>query len=207
MTATILLVRHARHGDVDQRLTGRGGDVPLTAAGRTEAEVLAGQVPTLGASAIHASPQRRARETAEIVGRGLGLPVAVEARLDEVDFGEWTGRSFADLDRDPAWADWNTARGSARPPGGESMGEAQARAVACVGALAAANPGRTLLLVSHADIIRAVVAHVIGLPLDRLLALDIDPASVTTLHVGDWGGRLAGLNHLPAKSAALRAAA
>jgi len=100
-----------------------------------------------------------------------------------------------DLGRDPAWNQWNAARGAASPPGGESMHAATARAVRHIEAAAGEAP---LLCVSHCDIIRGVVAYYLGLATDRLLAFDIDPASLTELLLhGDGSGRVVTLNERP----------
>lgn len=164
--------------------------VPLSAEGLAQADAVARGIGPL--TAVHSSPRERARQTAATIAAAAGTPVETVAELDEIDFGTWAGRSFADLDDDPAWSRWNRARATSTPPDGESMVAAQARAVAHVDRVV--RSGGTVALVSHCDIIRAIVAHVLGLSLDRILSFDIDPASVTTLVAGDWGARVAGLN-------------
>ena len=108
-----------------------------------------------------------------------------------------TGRALDSFADDPAWTAWNTDRGTARIPGGETMAEAQARIVALLDRVATGDDGRTVAIVSHADMIRGAVAHVLGLPLDNLLRFDIGPASVTRIVWGDWGARLLSLNEQP----------
>jgi broad specificity phosphatase PhoE len=176
-------------------LSGRCTGASLTAAGCAQARGLAGQFARSGpVAAIHSSPRLRARETAEAIAARLGLQVELADALDEIDFGEWTGRTFAELDGDPVWAAWNTRRAIARAPAGESMAEAVSRAVMHIDRLASRDLAGAVVCVSHCDIIRGVVAHYVGLGLDRILAFDVDPGSVTTLLVGDWGGRLLTLN-------------
>jgi broad specificity phosphatase PhoE len=114
--------------------------------------------------------------------------------LDELDFGSWMGRSFAELADDPDWYRWNDRRGSASTPGGETMTQATARAVRHIEAVAGAGP---ILCVSHCDIIRGVVAHYLGLDADRLLGFDVDPASLTTVALHGGGGRVIALNERP----------
>lgn len=194
-------MRHCAHDDLGLVLTGRGDGSGLTAAGRAAAAAVADRLPPLGIVAIHASPRLRAQQTAAIVGARLGLPVETVDALDEIDFGAWTGRRFDALADDPAWQQWNGQRSTARTPGGETMAAGVARAFAHVEAVAAAHPGRAVLCVSHADVIRGVVARVLGLGLDDLLRFDIDPGSVSTLVVGGWGGRVAGLNRMHACTA------
>jgi ribonuclease H / adenosylcobalamin/alpha-ribazole phosphatase len=191
MTAKVHLVRHCAHDEVGRVLSGRRAGAPLSAEGRAQAQWLAGQFARgEPIAAIHASPRLRAQETARAIADRLDLQVETVDAIDELDFGEWTGLSFDELDGDPRWQRWNCARGEAQIPGGETMAEAVARAVAHVDAIARQQWAGAVLCVSHCDIIRGVVAHYLGLGLDRLLAFDVDPGSVSTLVVGDWGGRL-----------------
>jgi len=185
------LVRHASHAELGGVLSGRS-EIGLSARGRAQAEGLAHRLARHRLSAIHSSP-RRARETAEAVAKAQGLDVEIVDALDELDFGRWMGLSFARLAGDPGWKRWNDDRATACPPGGESMAAAVERAVGHVEATAAAEKG-AVLIVSHGDIIRGVIAHYLGLPLGRLLAFDVEPASISTLSVGSWGGRLISLN-------------
>jgi broad specificity phosphatase PhoE len=141
--------------------------------------------------AIHSSPRRRTWETAQIVADRQGLDVTISDALDEIDFGAWTGQSFAALESDPRWRRWNEARGSGAPPGGETMAAATARAIDHIVQISADGP---VLCVTHCDIIRGVVAHILGLHADRLLSFDCDPASLTTLVLWNGGGRVVALN-------------
>lgn len=207
---TILLIRHARHADYGNRLSGRS-EAPLTAVGLRQADALGARLAGRGESLaghgektsavtrVQSSPRRRAAETALAIAEACGLIPETHDALDEIDFGEWTERSFLSLDRDPLWRAWNVVRASARPPGGESQIEATARAVAHIEATARAHPGETIGLVTHCDIIRGVVCHYLGLRFDNLLRFDIDAASVSTLSVsvgivGIGGARVTGLN-------------
>ena len=151
--------------------------------------------------AIQTSPRKRARQTAEAIAAPAGLDVEVVEALDEIDFGAWTGMTFDELAGQPLWRHWNEARGSARPPNGESMVAAQTRVVAQAGEIARTRPGARVALVSHCDILRALVAHFLGLSLDNLLRFDIDPASVSRIEVGSWGGRVLGLNETAQRAA------
>src|SRR3712207_2255178 len=101
------LIRHASHDLLGRVLVGRG-PVSISATGQREAEALAGTLAGARLSAVISSPQGRARQTAEIIAARLGVPVAVEPGLDELDFGRWTGASFAALQDDPQWQAFNT---------------------------------------------------------------------------------------------------
>lgn len=193
MSVTLLLARHAAHGDLGRVLTGRGGGSRLSEQGRAQAERLADRLEREEIMTVHSSPRERARETAEIIAERLRVPVEVSPALDEIDFGEWTGRPFEQLDRDPRWRQWNERRSEACPPGGETMAAAAARAVAYLERIRIGGRQR-VLCVSHADIIRGVVAHFLGLSFDNLTRFDIDAASLSALVMGPWGVRIASLN-------------
>jgi ribonuclease H / adenosylcobalamin/alpha-ribazole phosphatase len=168
--------------------------VQLTAAGERQATGLAERLDGIRLDAVHTSPRERARRTAEAIATRAGAPLQVTGALDEVDYGDWTGMNFDALERHPLWERWNTARGSACPPNGESMAAAQARVVAHAEEIGRGWPGAAVALVSHSDILRSLVAHFLGLPLDHLLRFEIDTASVSRIEVGPWGGRVLGLN-------------
>ena len=197
MSAQILLIRHAAHGQVGTVLSGRMPDLALSPEGRRQALALAGRLAATPLDAIHASPVQRAQETAlALAAPHCGLVVETVPALDEVDFGTWQGRAFAELAEDPLWERWNSARASAVTPGGETMAEAQERAWTHVVRTALARPGGIVAMISHCDVIRSVVARVLGLSLDRVLAFEIDPASISRIEVGEWGARLLSLNEL-----------
>lgn len=183
MSISLLLIRHAQHCDVGKRLTGRGPEEGLTPTGREEAEALASLLGSEPFSAIYASPRLRTQQTAAILAGGRGLAVQSIDALDEIDFGEWTGRSFDELNGDPVWTEWNASRSIARCPRGESMGEAQRRAVKFVLSMAGRHDGRQVALITHCDIIRALLCWSEGRSLDTILDREVDPASVRRIEV------------------------
>ncbi|WP_181706454.1 histidine phosphatase family protein [Chthonobacter rhizosphaerae] len=188
------LVRHAAHAHVGRILTGRAPGAHLAETGRAQAAALARRFAGARLAAIHASPRERARETAEAIAAPHGIAVTVAEDLDEIDFGRWTGMSFDALEADPDWRRWNAARSLARAPDGETMAAAQGRMVRHLHRMTADGPEGAVVLVGHADPIKAVVAAVLGLGLDALHRFDVDPASVTTIDVEPHGARLVRLN-------------
>lgn len=194
MTATILLVRHAAHVELGAVLSGRRRDVALSAEGLEQAAILADLLGTLPIAAVYSSPRERAWYTGREIAEPHGLKPIVRDQLDEVDFGDWSGRRFAELEGDSDWGRWNEARASARAPGGESMAEAIERASSALAELARDHDGETIVAVSHCDVIRGIIAHHLGLNLDHLLRFDVDPASVSRLTLGDWGARINSIN-------------
>jgi ribonuclease H / adenosylcobalamin/alpha-ribazole phosphatase len=194
MTLTLLLIRHAAHVELGRTLSGRRRDVALSRDGLLQAEIVADLLAVEPIAAVYSSPRERAWYTARELADRLELKVRAADGLDEIDFGDWTGMAFDALEGDPAWDEWNSTRGTARPPGGESMDEAIARAVAEVDRIRAEHRAETVAAVSHCDLIRGLIAHYLGLPLDNLLRFDIDPASVSRLVLGDWGARVMSVN-------------
>jgi probable phosphoglycerate mutase len=194
VATTLFLVRHAVHDRVSSVLCGRMPGVILGDEGRRQAAALAARLAREGIGAIYTSPLERARETAAPIAERLGLVPQVSEGVAEIDFGEWTGRSFASLDGDPDWVRWNEARATSRTPGGESMIEAQDRAVHAVERLCALHPGERIAIVSHCDVIKAVLAHYLTVTLDGLHRFDVAPASVSALAVWQGGGKVLGMN-------------
>ena len=194
VTATILLIRHAAHVELGRILSGRRRDVALSREGLDQAQIVGDLLGVEPIAAVYASPRERAYYTARAIAEPHELKVVVEDGLDELDFGDWTGRAFSELEGDPIWTAWNEQRGTARPPNGESMQEAVDRATATLASLAAEHKGAVIACVSHCDLIRGIIAHHLGLPLENMLRFDIDPASVSRLALGGWGARIMTVN-------------
>lgn len=130
---------------------------------------------------IQSSPQLRARQSADIVARCLSLGVEIVEAADEMEFGDWTAQSFADLEANDDWRRWNAARGSTRPPRGESMQEASMRLLRHLEELSRDLGEGTAIMVSHAEPIRAVLLMLLGIPFDRFLEIEVAPGSVATI--------------------------
>ncbi|MGN6468858.1 MAG: histidine phosphatase family protein [Rhizobiaceae bacterium] len=195
MTTTFYLVRHAAHDDVGYFLTGRTEGVFLGPAGRAQASRLGERMRREEFRAILCSPRERTRETATAISVCSEVgPVQVDPDLDEIDFGAWSGKSFDELDQDPAWRRWNAKRAVAATPGGETMEQVRKRICHCMDVLAQSHRGEAVVLVTHADVIKSAVCHVLGLPADCCFRFEIDPASVTVIAAGDWGAKLIRLN-------------
>jgi probable phosphomutase (TIGR03848 family) len=191
---TIFLIRHAETDAVGNWIAGRSPGVHLNRVGLTQAQRLAEGLAGVPFAAMYSSPIERAVETAEPLADGLGLPVVERQALSEIDFGEWTGRTLAELDADRGWRLFNSFRSSYPIPGGESMIRVQARIVAEITCLARLHPSQTIAAVSHGDVIRAAVAHYAGIPLDLLERFEISPASVTILKLSEETAVLTRLN-------------
>jgi probable phosphomutase (TIGR03848 family) len=192
---TLVLLRHATTAATGRRLGGRKSGFHLDAAGRAQAEAAARRLAGLPVVAVYASPLERTRETALPVARAHGLRVRIDRGLLEVDYGAWTDRPLAQLRRRALWSTIQHAPSRVTFPGGESIRGAQQRAVEATERLAAAHRGGTVVLVSHADVIKAVVAHHLGMGLDLFQRLVISPASSTVLVLPDGAApMLIGMN-------------
>jgi broad specificity phosphatase PhoE len=194
MSTTVLLVRHAAHVELGEILSGRRSDVALSSEGLEQATIHADLLGTEPIVAVYASPRERAWYTAREIAEPHDLAVEVVDGLDEIDFGEWAGARFSDLEGDEQWQQWNESRGSARCPGGESMTEALARASSSLDRIASDHDRETVVAVTHCDIIRGILAHHLGMSLDNVLRFEVDPASISTLELGRWGARVRSIN-------------
>ncbi|MDZ4801219.1 MAG: histidine phosphatase family protein [Bryobacteraceae bacterium] len=192
---TFLLIRDAHTDWVGKTLAGHLPGVSISARGREQAEALVGRLSSYRIDAIYSGPLQRTQETAEPLSRSRHLAVRIGLRLIEVDFGDWTGQSLADLEHDPLWKRFNELRSLTRAPGGEMMLEVQARMIDELEDLRHAHPDQTVAIFSHQDTIKAAVAHCLGVPLEYFLRFHIDPASVTILEMADWGPQILTLNH------------
>ena len=198
MTTTFFLVRHAAHDRVGTVLCGRMPRVRLGEVGKAQARRLSERFAHETIACIRTSPLERAVETAEPIAARIGEPVEICEAITEIDFGAWSGMSFEALEQDPRWNAWNSARSVNRAPEGETMLEAQGRIVKTLEELREHYPGKSVILVSHGDVIKSALLHHLGMPLDAYARFEIEPASISTLVVGDWGSKVLRLNEVVA---------
>jgi broad specificity phosphatase PhoE len=188
----LVLVRHGQtQVNAEGRLQGRL-DVPLSELGRRQAASLASVVRS--AARVVSSPLLRARETAEV----FGLPVEIDERWVEMDYGDYDGRPLADVPAD-LWERWR-ADARYQPPGGESLAVVSERVrAACVELLAEASE-RDVVVVSHVSPIKAAVAWALDARDETAWRMFLEPASVSRVAVGPHGPVLRSFNecsHLP----------
>ena len=192
----VLLVRHGQTPSTGTVLPGRAPGLHLAEAGLAQAERAAQRIAELEPrpTAVYASPLERTRETAKPIARALALRVRTERGLLECDFGDWTGKKLALLAKRPEWAQVQRAPSTFRFPRGESFGEMATRTWDAVVDLARRHRGETIVLVSHADPIKAVLSQAAGAPLDLFQRLVISPCSVSTLVLSDAGPLVLNVN-------------
>lgn len=178
----VLFVRHGQTPTTGASLPGRAPGLHLADEGVRQAEAAARRIAALpSVSAVYASPMERTRETAAPIARARKLRVRQAKDLIECDFGEWTGKLLAQLRKKPEWRTVQRYPSGFRFPGGESFSQMQSRAVDAVHGLVAAHPGETIVAVSHADVIKAVVAAATGTHLDLFQRIVVSPCSVTAI--------------------------
>jgi broad specificity phosphatase PhoE len=192
-------VRHAESAwNAENRLCGRT-DMTLSETGRGQAERLAERLRALHPDAFYTSPLQRARETAEIIARAVGLTPTVDERLIEINYGAWEGKTFAEVMQQDAetYRAWDADPAAVSPPDGESGTQALARVTPFLDELAARHPSERarIMVVTHKTICRLVVCHVLGLPPSEYRRrLTMDNAAVNIFRQDEEGWRLALLN-------------
>jgi probable phosphomutase (TIGR03848 family) len=215
---TVLFVRHGLTPLTGPVLAGWTPDVHLDERGRAQAAALGERLRGVPLAAVVSSPLERCRETADAIlaGRDPVPPLHVDDAVGEVGYGSWTGRELKALRKDPLWAVVQGRPSAAIFPDGEGLAAMSARAVAAVrrwnGTLGA---DATYALVSHGDVIKAILADALGLHLDGFQRIGIDPCALSVVRYGttavhvervnDTGGSVAGLVPAPRRSPPRRA--
>jgi probable phosphoglycerate mutase len=192
---TVLLVRHGQTATTGKVLPGRAAGLHLADPGREQAERAAARIAELEkVDAVYTSPLERARETAAPIGKARGLRPIVERGLLECDFGEWTGAELGALMKLPEWGTVQRAPSTFTFPGGESFSAMQHRIVSTLDKLRAAHAGGTIVCVSHADPIKAAVAHALGTHLDLFQRIVISTCAISVLAFTSGGPAVLAVN-------------
>lgn len=193
--STFYLIRHAERSGDQTMLAGRMPGFRLSSTGQAQAERLARFLARERIAHVFASPLERARETAAPLARALGLVVQELPGIGELDAGEWTGKTFRELDAgDARWRRFNRLRATTPIPGGETAIGIQARFVGEMMRLREMLPEEGIALVSHADPIKIALATVLGAPLDFYDRLEVGLASVSVLEWTDGGAKVLRMN-------------
>jgi broad specificity phosphatase PhoE len=195
--ATIFhLVRHGAYGLLDQGVGGRN-PYPLSEAGRAQATAATAALRLRPITRVVSSPVQRALQTAAPISSSFGLTTQIDPAFAEIDFAAWTGARFAALASEPAWQRWNNFRSTAGVPGGETILAVQMRAVAGLTRLAGALPNDEIVIVSHSDVIKTILVHVLGSPLDLMRRIEISAGSISEIVLYEQDAKIVGVNLLP----------
>lgn len=182
--AIIILVRHGENDwSKKNKLAGHIPGVHLNEVGHQQAHAVAQRLAALPIRAVYSSPVTRCAETANYIADTHRLSIQFVEEVGEVEYGEWEGKKIKKLARKPGWRTVQFFPSRARFPQGEALREAQFRAVQALEEIAARHDKELVVVVSHADIIRLLLAHYLGVHIDLFQRLVISPgaASVITL--------------------------
>jgi broad specificity phosphatase PhoE len=198
-----MLIYMIRHGRTDwndrRRIMGRE-QVPLNAAGREMVEAVAGHLSGEGIAAVYTGTLARTRESAGILASAWGAELIEEPRLDESGYEKWVGMTYYELTGDRDFELYTKRPTESRFSEGENMAGIQERALAAVDRIASERRGVKTALVSHADVIKPVITHYLGMDLDTMHRLAVANASVTVLDLGYPGSpRIRYMNLMPWK--------
>ncbi len=178
----ILLIRHASVDHLGQFLYGRTPGIHLSDAGRREAQALAEALKRrFRIEATVSSPLERAAETAQAIAKLQSTDVLIDEGFTELDFGAWMGKRFSELNEAEGWREYNRLRSLSSAPGGELLADVQARAWKSLRGLDEQYKDATLAIVTHGDVVRALLMLLLGMPTDHILRLEIAPASVSEI--------------------------
>lgn len=193
----ILLIRHGENDYVkEHRLPGRKPGIHLNKKGRAQAKSVAEKLSQAPIKAVYSSPLERTMETAEPIAKAHNLKVIPRGGLIETDVGKWQGKKVKKLSQKKEWFKVQLNPSRFAFPGGERIAEAQHRFVEQIEDLCTQHDQKDMFVcVSHADPIKLVVAYYIGLPLDMFQRLNVSPASINALQIGEFGSQLLALNY------------
>ena len=178
----VILLRHA-HSTANLKgiLAGRDNRIGLSDRGKRESIDISNYLSELKFDAIYSSPLNRCSETLDPWVEKTGAEIQSVPNLVEMEYGEWSGQSLAKLSKKALWSSIQRRPSTVRFPGGESFSEMSTRANQAI--LDLAQGKRRILVVSHGDVIKSIVAFHLGMALDSFQRISIDPASITTIRV------------------------
>jgi len=181
------LIRHSLTPETGKRLSSQDPNISLSEEGLAIAADLAAYLEPVPLTAIFTSPHQRCRQTALALAKGRGIRPRVDKAFIEADYGKWLGRPLKSLYKLRAWQELALNASRFRFPEGEALLEVQQRAVAGTEALATRHPDDSIAVSTHGDIVKVIVAHYAGVPLDLSYRLDPMPASVSVVHIPKSG--------------------
>jgi probable phosphoglycerate mutase len=196
----VYMIRHGRTDWNDERKVMGREAVPLNAKGREMIAAVAALLAREGISAVYSGTLERARQSADILCAAWGAELIEEPRLDESAYEKWVGMTYSELEGDPDFDLYGTRPAQADFSRGENMQDIQERALAAVARIKNEARGEKTALVSHADVMKPVIAHYLGMELDSMHRIAVANGSVSLLDLGYPGGpRMRYMNLMPWK--------
>ena len=203
-STVVLLVRHGLTPTTGVKLPGRASGLHLSDEGRKQAENAAERIAKIDkVVAIYSSPLERARETAGIIAKARHQAVRIERGLLELNIGKFTGMALKDAHKTDEWKAIQQHPSGFHFPGGESFTEMQTRITSAIDRIVARHAGHIVVAVSHADPIKAAVAHALGTPLDLFQRIMIGTASISAIAYSPSGAAVLTVNSMDGDLAAL----
>jgi probable phosphomutase (TIGR03848 family) len=203
-STVVLLVRHGLTPTTGVKLPGRARGLHLSDEGRRQAEAAAARMAKVAkVVAVYSSPLERARETAAVIAKARNMAVRIDRGLFEIDIGRFQGMAIKDAVQRPEWKAIQQHPSGFRFEGGESFTEMQARITGAIARMVARHAGRIIIAVSHADPIKAAVAHALGTPLDLFQRIVIGTASITAIAYSPSGAAVLTVNSMDGDLGAL----
>ena len=180
-STTLTLLRHAQSSaNLKGVLAGRIEGISLSPAGLEQAQQLANSLSTTNFSSIYVSPLQRCQETVAPLLKAKKQRANKSREIIEMDYGMWSGKKLSLLAKKKEWASIQSAPSHFRFPQGESFEEMRSRVIAFIESKRL--DGGEILVVTHGDVIKVVLAHYLGTPLDLFQRITIDPSSLSTLN-------------------------
>jgi probable phosphoglycerate mutase len=197
----LVLIRHAHsESNASGVLSGRIPDIHLSAKGIKQAQQLADRLGNFPVAQVRISPMERCAETIDpwlkqhVAKANKNLTPTIDPRVNEVDYGIWSGKKLSSLSRKREWKTVQESPSRMYFPDGEGIATMQARAMNAVHELALLPQSKVAVIVSHGDVIKSIVASALGMHLDEFQRIIIDPASVTVIEYSGIKPRLLLLN-------------
>lgn len=194
---TFYLVRHGTNDFIGKAIAGRTPGVHLNSAGREQAQRVADRLYTEGIQRIICSPMERCQETALPLSSRINVPIETSENVIEINFGDYNGKTLKELEPLAEWKKWNTNRTLLHLPNGENIHEVQARMIREVLRLRRESPEQKIAIFSHGDPLRSIICYFLGISLDIMSRVEINPGSVSVVTLFENDVRINLVNSIP----------
>lgn len=194
---TFYLVRHGTNDWIGKAIAGRTPGVHLNSAGREQAQRITDRLVPEGIQRIICSPMERCRETALPLSLRINVPLEVSDAVNEINFGDYNGKQLKELETLPDWKKWNSNRTLMHLPNGENIHEVQARMIREVLHLRRESPEQKIAIFSHGDPLRSIICYFLGISLDIMSRVEINPGSLSIVTLFENDVRINLLNSIP----------